>query len=159
MKNKIKCEYCSKGERKGLRNLHDFVCETKYWEVYLSYNQCYLGRCIIALKRHSENLSDLNKKEWEDFAKLIRRMESALKKAFDATMFNWTCLMNSAYKSKKPNPHVHWYFGPRYNHEVKFAGAIFKDLEFGKHYSIERAQIVKKEVCKKIIQRIKECLE
>jgi len=149
----MECKYCKKSSQDG-----DFIYETKYFRVFLADEQSYLGRCVIALKRHCETLSDLNEEEWLDFAKLVKHLESALKKAFDATMFNWTCLMNDAYKSSKPNPHAHGHFRPRYNHKVKFAGLVFEDTEFGYHYDRTRTLEVSDEVKKKIIQKIKDNL-
>ena len=135
------------------------IYETKYWRVVLSENQDYLGRCVIILKRSCKNLSSLKKEEWKDFIKLVKLLESGLKKAFDATMFNWSCLMNDAYKSKTPNPSVHWHFRPRYNHEVKLANTTFKDPEFAHHYARERSILVSEKIRKIIISKIKDNLE
>src|SRR3990170_4537805 len=62
-------------------------------------------------------------------------LESSFKKTFDARLFNWSCLMNNAFKEKPANPHVHWHLRPRYEKEVKFAGITFIDPEFGHHYT------------------------
>jgi len=134
----------------------ELICETAYWRVILAPNQSYLGRCFVTLKRHCGDLAELKQEEWLDFAEIIKRLESALKKSFKATMFNWTCLMNNAYQVDPPNPHVHWHFRPRYNHKVEFAGAIFEDPEFGHHYDRARTQEVSDRVKKKIIEKIKE---
>lgn len=81
----------------------DFIFETKHWEVYLNPDQYYLGRCVLSAIRNVGTLSDLTKDEWLDFAKLVKKIESSFKKAFGATMFNWTCLMNNAFQEKTPN--------------------------------------------------------
>ena len=130
------------------------IYETKYWRVVLASDQRYLGRCFVALKRHCGNLAELKKEEWLDFAELAKKLEAALKKAFDATMFNWTCLMNNAYQEAHPNPHVHWHFRPRYNHKVKFAGLIFEDEEFGHHYDNVKSKEISTETKNKIIEKI-----
>ena len=148
------CKYCND---KGIEE--SFVYETKYWKVYLAYEQSYLGRCVVALKRHAESLSEVKKEELLDFIELVKKLETGLKKSFGATMFNWTCLMNDAYKEKNPIPHVHWHFRPRYKNNVEFAGVIFEDKEFGNHYDRKRTQIVSKEINKKIIDKIKENLK
>lgn len=103
-------------------------------------------------------MADLKKEEWLDFAMLVKNLESSMKKAFHATMFNWACLMNNAYREKNPEPHVHWHFKPRYNHKVNFAGTTFEDPEFGEHYSRERKQKVSREVEVKIIEAIRKNL-
>jgi diadenosine tetraphosphate (Ap4A) HIT family hydrolase len=79
-------------------NQDDIITETDYWKVFISPNQTYLGRCFVVLKRHCGDLAELEKEEWEEYAGLVKRLEAALRKSFGATMFNWTCLMNDAYK-------------------------------------------------------------
>ena len=98
----------------------EIILKTKFWTVDLVDDQAYLGRCHVSLNRDCGTLSDLTNEEWLDFSKVIEELEKGLKKSFDATMFNWACLMNHAYKEKNPNPYVHWHFRPRYNHEVAF---------------------------------------
>ncbi len=133
--------------------------ETNFWKVILIDDQAYLGRCCVYFKRDCRKLSDLTHDEWTDFhSNVVIKLENALKKTFKATMFNWTCLMNNAYKDKNPNPQVHWHFRPRYNHKVKFANQEFQDLEFAHHYSRERKFIVSDNVLKKISEKIKNCL-
>ena len=144
----MKCEYCQK------QNFEDIVCETKFWIVALSYDQTYLGRCFVISKRHCSHLSELSENEILDFLELVKSLESSFKKSFDAIMFNWTCLMNNAYLEKNPNPHLHWHFRPRYNHKVEFAGSIFEDNEFGKHYIRGIEKKMPKEIMNKIIEKL-----
>ena len=139
-------------------NYNELIFETKFWKVILASDQAYLGRCYITLKRHSGDLAELTDEEWLDFSELVKRLESALKKSFNATMFNWTCLMNNAYQNEPPNPHIHWHFRPRYNHKVEFAGLTFKDPEFGHHYDRARKQEVSNDVKRKILEKIRENL-
>lgn len=142
-----------------------FIYETIHWKIYLAPIQSYLGRCEVEAKYHYNDLAQINQEVWVDFTKVIYSLENSLKKAFDATMFNWTCLMNNAYQNTPPHPHVHWHFTPRYNHEVKIDQHTFRDLEFGHHYNplliedddarIERAPL---DLKKTIIKKIKENL-
>jgi len=148
----MKCILCKK------QNFSDFIYETKYWNIFLAWNQTYLGRCIIALKRHCEDLAELKKEEWEEFTNLVNKLENSLRKSFKATMFNWCCLMNDAYQSKKPEPHIHWHFRPRYNHNVKIAGLVFEDSEFGHHYIRKIERRIPSSAKKIIISKIKENL-
>ena len=145
----MECIFCKK------LNPDDIIYQTKYWQVFLAWDQRYIGRCIIALKRHCEDLAELNEEEWNDFAELVKKFESALKKSFNDTMFNWTCLMNDAYKEKVPHPYVHWHVRPRYNHKVKLDNLVFQDSEFGSHYERKPKREVSEEVKKMIIEKIK----
>jgi len=148
----MKCDYCRE------ENQDELIFETKFWKVVIASDQAYLGRCYVILKRHCGDLAELENSEWSDFIEIVKKIESALKKSFNATMFNWICLMNNAYKNDSPNPHVHWHLRPRYNHKVEFAGEVFEDPEFGHHYSKKRKQKVSDVVKKKIVDRIKENL-
>ena len=122
------CSFCQSDTR-------GIIHSTKYWNIFLSDDQTYLGRSIIVLKRHCKDLAELKKEEWLDFIGVVKIFESSLRKSFQAMMFNWTCLMNDAYKDKNPQPHVHWHVRPRYNHPVKIAGLIFEDKDFAHHYA------------------------
>lgn len=131
----MKCKYCQKATA---RNSATTLYKTDNWCVTLHPAQGYLGRCIVATKRHVESLSDLSEEEWFDFFTLVKKLEPAFKAAFGAEMFNWTCMMNNAYKEKHPYPHVHWHFRPRYRHAVHVGGITFTDSEFGSHYDRTR---------------------
>lgn len=133
----------------------NFIFETKYWEVYLNPDQYYLGRCVVSIKRDVGEMSLLTKEEWLDFGELVRKIETGFKKIFGATMFNWTCLMNDAYKEEKPHPEVHWHMRPRYSKPVEFASQTFEDKEFGSHYARGTELEVPPEVFEKIIEKIK----
>lgn len=138
---------------------NNFISETKYWEVYLNPDQYYLGRSVIVAKRDVGEMSLLTDEEWLDFARLVKRIEEGFKKAFGATMFNWTCLMNDAYKSPRPHPEVHWHLRPRYAKPVKFAGIKFEDNEFGHHYARSTESPVSAEVEREIIMKARVALE
>ena len=145
----MECIFCQELDSR------DLIYETKRWNVFLSWDQTYLGRSIVVLKRHCENLTNLNKLEWEEFAELIKKLESGLRKSFNPKMFNWGCLMNDAYKSKNPSHHVHWHVRPRYNHKTEIKSIVFEDLEFGHHYIRKQKREVSKEVRKIINDKIK----
>lgn len=140
-------------------NLKDeTILESEYFKVILAFDQTYLGRCVIVLKRHCGHLDQLTKEEWLDFAEIVKKLEAASKKAFGAVMFNWTCLMNDAYQNNPPNPHIHWHFRPRYNKELSFANLIFGDKEFGHHYARGTNKEVSESIKKQIIAEIKKNL-
>jgi diadenosine tetraphosphate (Ap4A) HIT family hydrolase len=86
-----------------------------------------LGRCGVRLRRHAESVRDLSDAEVLNFRSVASALERAERAAFGATMFNWSYLMNLAYRASPPDPHVHWWLVPRYDHAVIFAGAHFED--------------------------------
>ena len=54
---------------------------------------------------------------------LEKELERVCKKLFNSTMFNFTCLMNNAYRDDT-TPNVHFHFFPRYKKEVKLISKL-----------------------------------
>jgi diadenosine tetraphosphate (Ap4A) HIT family hydrolase len=121
----MKCEYCEIG------GYGEIIAERDYWNIFLAPSQRYLGTCVIAIRRHRSNLSELEDVEWKEFSTIVREMEYILDEIFKPTLFNWSCFKNSTYRGDKPDPEVHWHLIPRYDHEVEFQGIKFEDQDFG----------------------------
>lgn len=133
--------------------------ETKHWKVILGENQSYLAYSIIILKRDCGEVSLILDEEWEEFKQLTRILEKGIKNTFGARMFNWTCLMNDAYKNNNPKPQIHWHLRPRYNKNVEFAKLRFEDPEFSHHYNKFRKNFVSVDILKLIGEEINKNLE
>lgn len=130
--------------------------ETDHYKIFLNEDdQYYLGRSVILLKREAPNLSDIKPEEWVDLGLVIRIFENALKKSFNATNFNWTCTLNSAYLNNVPNVQVYWHVRPRYKNAIKFKERIFKDNLFGKHYQSRHKVLLSSEFNKLIANEIR----
>jgi diadenosine tetraphosphate (Ap4A) HIT family hydrolase len=56
--------------------------------VVLAPNQSLVGRCVVHLKRHIWDVADLNHNELIEWLTVERNLESAVRSAFGATMFN-----------------------------------------------------------------------
>jgi diadenosine tetraphosphate (Ap4A) HIT family hydrolase len=135
------------------------IYETKFWNIELSTEQYYLGRCYIVLKRECQELSSLTEEEFSDLLVIIKDLEKALKKAFGANMFNWTCMMNDAWKDTNDRkPQVHFHMRPRYKDKVEINGTIFEDKEFAHHYIRKIEKDISEEVTQEIIKKIQEAL-
>jgi diadenosine tetraphosphate (Ap4A) HIT family hydrolase len=139
----MKCEYCGKGSYGML------ITERKYWNIFLAPSQRYLGTCVIAIKRHCSNLSELEDVEWMEFSKIVREMEIIIQNLFKPTLFNWSCFKNAAYRSDNPDPEVHWHLIPRYNCEIEYHGIKFEDPDFG-----YIPQPITREIPKKVMDNI-----
>ncbi len=150
----LECEYCKKLEK---YDFGDFILKTKHWIVFLAPQQSNIGTCVIALSRHAEDLSHLTTDEWVEFGQLVFKLESSMRKCFDVTLCNWGSLMNASYLQDPPDPHVHWHFIPRYNHEVHFEGMVFDDLYFGT-MKPRPFRSLSNRVRKRIIKKIKDNL-
>ena len=104
----------------------------KNWDIIFGdWCQEFVGYCIIGNDKKS--LSDLTPEAWEELGKLEKELERVCKKVFGATMFNFACLMNNAYRDNE-TPHVHYHFVPRYKNELKLFGKIYKDKHFGYNF-------------------------
>lgn len=147
------CEICQL-----LGNDKSLVFETDFWKVFAINEQSYLGRCVVSCKRHCFSLSELKNEEWNDFHSVVKKLEAAAKKAFGASLANWACLMNNAFRKDPGNPHVHWHFRPRYRKPVVFAGKTFTDPDFGEHYG-HHDDVVSDEILSQIVVALKSALE
>ncbi len=101
----------------------------KYWEVvFTDWCQEFPGECIIS--NDKESLSNLNEDEWIELGLIEKELERVCKKLFNATMFNFACLMNNAYRDNE-KPHVHFHFIPRYKDSLKLFNKTYQDRHFG----------------------------
>ena len=135
-----------------------FVFETKFWRIVLAPNQSLVGRCVVHLKRHSGDLADLTRDELLEWLTVVQKLENALKSAFGAAMFNWSCYMNHAYREAHPDPHIHWWAVPRYKQPVTLADLTFEDPHFSNPYDHYRVLDVKEEMRQKILEQIQQAL-
>lgn len=116
------------------------------WELGVNVNQHYLGRCVLRLKRHCSNLSQLTLEEWKEFEELVPKIENALKKSFDCTAINWICSMNRGFKRKPYYSHVHWHIIPRYDKQVNFKRTFYRDDEFGSSFDVSKERIASEDL-------------
>ncbi len=94
----------------------------------------------------------MSDEEAEEYREILRVNLPALKKAFGATHFHVTYLMNQAYREEEPNPHFHWHIIPRYQQSVNFAGQTFQDPDFGNSFEFNRKQYLAGEFQKQAIE-------
>jgi len=111
----------------------DTIFSTTYWDVKLADDQTYFGRLVIISRAERSSLPDLSSEEQKDFFELIRKLEEFYRTKFSATMFNYSCLMNNAYRDGE-KPRVHWHFRPRYAQPIVVEGLTIADPNFGNHY-------------------------
>lgn len=101
----------------------------KYWNViFVDWCQEFVGDCIISCNK--ESLSELTSDEWIELGIIEKELERVCKKVFNATMFNFACLMNNAYRDNE-KPHVHFHFIPRYKNELNLFNKKYIDKHFG----------------------------
>ena len=102
------------------------------WEVvFVNWCQEFVGDCIISCNK--ESLSELTDNDWIELGKIEKELERISKKLFNATMFNFACLMNNAYRDNE-KPHVHFHFIPRYKNKLEIFNKVYKDKHFGYNF-------------------------
>ena len=99
--------------------------------VFCEWNQEFPGYTIVSCNK--ECLSDLSDSDWIELGRIEKELERVMKKVFDATMFNFVCLMNDAYRDGN-TPHVHWHLSPRYKGERVILGKKYNDVHFGQNF-------------------------
>lgn len=101
----------------------------KYWNVIFGeWCQEFPGYCIIG--NDKESLSELEPEAWVELGQIEKELERVCTKLFGATMFNFACLMNNAYRDDE-KPMVHYHFIPRYKNKLNIFDKIYKDKHFG----------------------------
>lgn len=99
--------------------------------VFVNWCQEFVGDCIISCNK--ESLSELTDNDWIELGKIEKELERVSKKLFNATMFNFACLMNNAYRDNE-KPHVHFHFIPRYKNKLEIFNKVYKDKHFGYNF-------------------------
>lgn len=146
-----KCEWCNLSEKEKQWLLSD----TEYWTIFLADEQDYIGRCLIMLKRHCGNLSELQMPEWIELKQIIDELECCFKTVLGAELCNWSCLMNSFYKKDVPNPHLHVHVRPRYKNPVILKENEYIDSEYSHHYRLSKGVFLPEEDMQELFQLIK----
>ncbi len=104
----------------------------KYWDVIFGdWCQEFPGYCILSGKY--ESLGEMPSEAWLELGILEKELERVCKKVFGATMFNFTCLMNNAYRDNE-TPHVHYHFFPRYKNTLLLFDKEYIDRHFGYNF-------------------------
>jgi len=103
--------------------------ETGFWQVWLNYNQNLLGKLVIVLKRHEEQVAKLSAAEWLELHAHVQRTTEQLRSAFAPDHFNYAFLQNQ-------DRHVHLHVIPRYAAPREVSGIVFDDPDYPDHYAV-----------------------
>jgi diadenosine tetraphosphate (Ap4A) HIT family hydrolase len=107
------------------------IKEYKYWTVLISYNQNYLGKCILWCKREDAlDLADATEEERSELFTALKELKKAERKAFQPDWFDYSFLGNST-------RHLHCHFVPRYNSPRVIEGVTFEDKLAGHNWQTD----------------------
>jgi diadenosine tetraphosphate (Ap4A) HIT family hydrolase len=116
------CEFCEE------KFSDTVIKEYDHWQVQLFLNQYYLGRCLVKLKRHAVDLTELREEERKElFDKILPNLKRATDELSDPDLYNYASLRNDC-------RHFHLNFIPRYESERSFNGEKFRDENWNSHY-------------------------
>ena len=119
---KENCEFC-----KNEFN-HTVIKDYENWQLQLFMNQYYLGRCLIKLKDHKIDITELNQDERSElFEIVLPELKDSIDNLFNPSLYNHATLGNDC-------RHFHLHFIPRYQSERKFNGKRFVDENYNTHY-------------------------
>ena len=143
MKNN--CEFCND------KFSNTVIEEYNNWKIQLFLNQYYIGRCIIKLKRHAVDLTELKIEERKElFEKVLPELKQAVDSLFSPDLYNHATLGNDC-------RHFHLHFIPRYREERIFDGEKFEDENWNSNYTPYPTDFeVSEETYNKIKKRIRE---
>lgn len=109
--------------------LAPLIAEGDHWKVILNRNQNLLGKLMLVLRRHIEQVSDLTPEEWTELHLQLRRATQVLRAVFNPDHFNYVFLQNQ-------DRHVHLHVVPRYSADRSFGGLTFQDPDYPAHYAV-----------------------
>lgn len=95
---------------------------TGLWRVIVNLNQNKLGKVMVCLMRHSEDICELTDTELLELWDVIRRTKNILDSLFRPDHYNYSFLMNL-------DSHVHLHIIPRYETVRVFEDADFHDSD------------------------------
>ncbi|MDR1933712.1 MAG: HIT family protein [Spirochaetales bacterium] len=96
------CRYCTKGE-----DIAGIVADLEVSTLYLTKDQSYKGRCILALNDHKTELFQLDPEELQAFSRDMARASKALFEVFRPGKINYAAFGDTY-------PHVHFHLVPKY---------------------------------------------
>ncbi|MEK7509588.1 MAG: hypothetical protein AAB605_02645 [Patescibacteria group bacterium] len=101
----------------------DFLREYSHWFLALNWEQGFLGRSILFLKRHALDEVELTEEEVLEKHQAYVDWHRAVTQAFRPDKINQAQLGNEEFLHKG---HIHWHFVPRYRRPITFEGVDFQ---------------------------------
>lgn len=118
----VDCPLCSDA-------LAPVIAQGEHWKVVLNRNQNLLGKTLLVLHRHEEQVTRLTEREWHELHVLLDRVTRAITATFAPHHFNYAFLQNL-------DRHVHLHAVPRYATRRTVLGERFVDSTWPDHYAV-----------------------
>lgn len=118
------CIYCQPTDY--LDSFSKFICPLDICDFYLFTDQRYYGRCVVALKKHCEEIHQLTAEERVMFINDVARVSNAIQTVTGCKKINYTIYGDG-------NPHLHMHIVPKYEDGPEW-GTTFNLLHSGSGY-------------------------
>jgi diadenosine tetraphosphate (Ap4A) HIT family hydrolase len=96
------CRYCTR-----TTDIVEIVADLEVSTLYVTKDQAYRGRCILALKEHKTEVFQLSAGEVEAFGRDMAKASKAIYDAFKPDKINYAAF-GDVY------PHLHFHLAPKY---------------------------------------------
>ena len=103
------------------------IRESAFWRAVINRNQNLLGKTMLVVRRHEEQVAALTTDQWSELLAEMRWVTDRVRHAFAPDHFNYSFLMNM-------DRHVHLHVLPRYVGSRHLAGVEFTDLDYPSAY-------------------------
>jgi diadenosine tetraphosphate (Ap4A) HIT family hydrolase len=100
------------------------VAQGDHWSTVLNRDQRLLGKSMLVLNRHSEDVTGLTDHEWLSLRRDLAATKRALDQLLQPDHYNLLFLMNV-------DRHVHLHIWPRYRSRRTWQGMDYEDPDFG----------------------------
>jgi diadenosine tetraphosphate (Ap4A) HIT family hydrolase len=104
------CRYCTL-----TRDLIEVVAELEVSNLFITKDQTYRGRCILALRDHKTELFQLDAAELESFARDLAKASKAIYDAFSPDKINYAAYGDTY-------PHMHFHLVPKHKDGKTWGG-------------------------------------
>ncbi len=109
------CSYCAEGALLDAFGIK--IAELPMSKVILFKEQSHKGRCIVACKRHVDDISDLSKEDRIQFMEDVNHVTEVLHKLFHPDKINFGAYGDTMH-------HLHFHLVPKYKDEYEWGGVF-----------------------------------
>jgi len=124
------------------------IKEYNNWYLLCRPGQITLGSLILICKDEVTAFSKISEQSFNEFSKIIREIESTIKKVFNFDKINYGMFMMR-------DPEVHFHIVPRYSQDKNFEGFIFKDTDWPNMPDWKNSNEINETTFSKLIEKLK----
>jgi diadenosine tetraphosphate (Ap4A) HIT family hydrolase len=142
----MSCPLCERIKQTNLGKYPYLIHEFEHSYLMLGEHQFYPGYCVVVLKDHIKEMTDIPAAVQEKFFRELMHSSKAIELAFKPDKMNMCSLGNVV-------PHVHWHFFPRFKEDAQFFDPPWLRMQ-----EFEKAKITP-EAAQQTIEKIRTALK